>query len=129
MRTLLLACAAAVAAAQSVTVTPTSFKGSKTVSTVTWTFPKDKDGCFVATFSVPDKGTPKDIDASAIPPQPYPATSPWLATAPLHYLECNMNKSFSPSGEHADFTAQNNALDCRAVTLQGLRRPRPGPSE
>lgn len=97
---LLLAASAAAQSAR-VTATPEEFSGSVAPIKVTWTFPSSQSpsDCFIATFPVPDGGTPSDINVTAIPPQAYPATAPWVATAPMHFLECTMNASFGVEGE------------------------------
>jgi hypothetical protein len=99
----LLLAASASAQSGSVTASPDQFSGSVAPITVTWSYPASESAadCFIATFPIPDGGTPADINASAIPPQAYPVTAPWLATAPMHYLPCSMNTSFGADGELA----------------------------
>lgn len=45
-------------------------------------------------FNVPDGGSPASINVTDIGPQPYPATEPWLATAPVHFGPCTLNSTF-----------------------------------
>lgn len=42
----------------------------------------DRDGCWIGVFS------PPDVNVSAIPALPYPASAPWTATATVKYITC-----------------------------------------